>query len=261
MSLDEVWSAAQKAAPFLIALLIATTTLSHVLQSAAQALERYAATTKATWDDKLARRLVRFANGLVSVCDFLVRILPRLTTQARVPDASSSDSDRLPPPPRVPPGLALLVIAIVGSLTMHGCGASAIGTQARIASTVSIATRTAGDSIDAARTRALDDVEHRTEGRAPDVRIAALELEAAHWRPVGQALDAVRDLLRTWASAIALAHAAGGDASLLPPIGETVARAVQLYARIAALARELGADVPELPAEVLALATAVAGGA
>src|SRR5690606_8987137 len=93
----------------------------------------------------------------------------------------------------------------------------------------------------------LDAVEEAHPVRGPE-RDAALDAEAARWRPAGQALDAIREILITWLAAIESARAVGeqGAAALWPRILALASQAVVTYARIADLARELGVDVPAL---------------
>lgn len=143
---------------------------------------------------------------------------------------------------------ALGILALLGALSLlTGCGASALATQARAAQVTAIATAVAGEVIDDARDRALDAVEEAHPVRGPE-RDAALDAEAARWRPAGQALDAIREILITWTAAIESARVLGeqGSAAIWPQVLALAGRAVALYARIADLARELGADVPAL---------------
>jgi hypothetical protein len=187
-----------------------------------------------------------------AIVDDVRAVASSSSEKRRVESAGGSDDS-------IPPGAALVILAAVVAAAMHstGCG-SAIGTQARIASSLTITTRAAGEALDDARAEALDGVEHRTEGLGSEARLAALETEADHWRPVGEALDVVREALRTWVATLSLAQAAG-DEGLLEPITRVVARVVELYARIAALARELGADVPEVPPEVMVIVRSIGG--
>ena len=153
-------------------------------------------------------------------------------------------------------GYALIVgaIAATAALLTCGCGASAVQTHARAALVVSSVTSAAGEAVDAARDVALDRVEadHPTAG---DERSEALDLEAARWRPAGQALDATRAALLAWVQAIALADAAGQEGGdVLSGLLPLAARVVALYAQVAALAVELGAEgVPVLPPAISGL--------
>src|SRR5690606_18734209 len=115
---------------------------------------------------------------------------------------------------------ALGILALLGALSLlAGCGASALATQARAAQVAAIATAGAGEVIDAARDRALDAVEEAHPVRGPE-RDAALDAEAARWRPAGQALDAIREVLVTWTAAIEAARVVGeqGMAAIWPRI-------------------------------------------
>lgn len=157
--------------------------------------------------------------------------------------------------PAIGYGAIVLAIAVgTAALTCSGCGPGAIGAHARAALVVTHATGAAGEAVDAARGVALDRVEAAHPERGP-LRSLALDEEASRWRPAGQALDATRSALLAWVSAIALADAAGDDGSeVLAGLLPLAARVVALYAQLAALAAELGAEgVPTLPPAVRGL--------
>lgn len=157
----------------------------------------------------------------------------------------------------------VVVLVLVGGVvaaahTCAGCGASPVRVAANAATIATTITVTAGEEVDAARDRALDAVEAAHPDVGPE-RSAALDAEAARWRPAGIALDAIRAALLAWTQAIALAHAAGSDA-LWPELVRLAARVVGLYDALIAAVEELGVDdLPALPAEVRALARALGG--
>jgi len=151
----------------------------------------------------------------------------------------------------------LLYVCVVGSAA--GCGASAISTHARAALSTAHVHRAAVTVVEAARGAALDRVEaaHPTDPEHD----AAVLVEAARWRPALEALDAVAVAIGAWVDAIDLARIAEvGDVGLveLLPLG---ARVLALLARVAALARSLGADVPEVPAWLTGLLVGAEPGA
>jgi hypothetical protein len=141
----------------------------------------------------------------------------------------------------------LLGAAAIVAATCSGCGASALTSQAHAARILATTVGTAGTAIDAARSRSLDAVEEAHPQRGPE-RDAALDAEAERWRPIGQALDSIRSALITWLAALEAARVVGdtGTAALWPQILALGGQALALYASIADLARELGADVPAL---------------
>ena len=157
-------------------------------------------------------------------------------------------------------GLAMRAWAVMlgALLSVAGCG-SPIRSAARAGTLLASTHVAAGEQIDAARDRALDAVEaaHPEPGPA---RNAALDAEAANWQPVGLALDAMREALRSYAQSVTLAHAAGEGDALLPEIARLLARLVALYDAIERAAEEAGLEeIPRLPAEVRDLARAMGG--
>lgn len=158
--------------------------------------------------------------------------------------------------------IAMAIMALAAAVALlHVCTGcdSPVRANAQAATLVTELTITAGDEIDAARDRALDEVETAHPEPGP-VRNAALDAEAAHWRPVGLALDAIRAAILAWTQSIALAHASGSDA-LLPELLRLASRVVGLYESLRVAAEELGIDdLPALPAEVRALVRALGGG-
>ena len=158
--------------------------------------------------------------------------------------------------------VALMLVALGASLLLAsqcaGCG-SPIRTAANAATITTELVITAGDEIDAHRDRALDAVEAAHPEHGPE-RDAALDAEAAEWRPLGIALDAIRATILTWTQAITLAHAASSDA-LWPEVLRLAARVVGLYESLRQAALGVGIDdLPALPDEVRSLVRALGGG-
>lgn len=168
-----------------------------------------------------------------------------------------------PRPRRRPPSdgalaLGLVIFAAALSAATSGCGAGAIRTHYQAVTILASTHAVAGAGIDDARSAALDRIEAELP-RGPE-RVAALELEAARWRPLGVMLDTMREALLTWDAAIDAARLAGTeDGELLALLAPLVARVVLLYDQIAAAARELGATLPALPSAARALASAIGG--
>lgn len=79
MDLPELYALGRDAAPYALAILLATTALAHACQHAARAFERYAASTPSKSDDALAARLRRYADSFAGALDFLGAIMPRLS--------------------------------------------------------------------------------------------------------------------------------------------------------------------------------------
>lgn len=154
--------------------------------------------------------------------------------------------------------IGLVIFAAALSAATSGCGAGAIRTHYQAVTILASTHAVAGAGIDDARSAALDRIEADLP-RGPE-RVAALELEAARWRPLGVLLDTMREALLTWDAAIDAARLAGTeDGELLALLAPLVARVVLLYDQIAAAARELGATLPALPSAARALASAIGG--
>lgn len=241
-------------APYVLGALAITTTLVHGLRPIARAVQRWTITTAATWDDGPARWCADRLDWLAGALDAVLGALPHVTV---APGSASKSAGKGGSAALV----MLLAVTVSGSLA-SGCGASTYQVQARAAHLTALATDATGQVIDAARDHALDEVEaaHPEHGAE---RTAALEAEAARWRPAGQALDAIRSALLTWVTSLEAARVLGEDgaAVLWPRALAIAAQVADLYGRVAALARELGATgVPELPAALSAL-LAGAGGA
>lgn len=151
------------------------------------------------------------------------------------------------------PGVTLvaLIVATALAVTCSGCGRGALAVHARAGIATASVLGVAGEELDAARGRALDRVEEQyPEDPEHD---AQLDAEAARWRPAGQALDAAKEALRSWLSAVDLARLADDGEAWLAPTLALVRRVLALYQRVAALSRDLGADVPPLPPFVTGL--------
>lgn len=143
--------------------------------------------------------------------------------------------------------LALAAVAAVG------CGPNALRDNARAALVAGAALETAGGAADAARRERLDAVEAAVS-QSPD-RDEIIRREAARWEPLGAALDACRDALLSWVEALELARIADEGGLGFETFVPFVLRLVLLYDDAARLANSLGAELPELPAVVRALAS------
>ena len=73
---------------------------------------------------------------------------------------------------------------------------------------------------------------------------AAIDEVAAHWRPVGVALDAARAALIAWIAEIEAAH---GDESAIARVLAAAARLIALYAEARLIVEPLGVELPALP--------------
>ncbi len=71
------------ASPYILAILVALTALSHALQAAARAFDHYARSTKAEWDDEAARNAVRFADAMAGALDAVTHWLPRIGVRGK----------------------------------------------------------------------------------------------------------------------------------------------------------------------------------
>lgn len=244
MTLTEIIQTAEAAAPWVLGVLIATTTLAHALVRAARAFHRYALTTPSTLDDEVGERAVRFSEAAASVLEGLAAILPRIGV-GRVPTAPPQN-----PPRRRPPTPPLVVLTLLCAALVSGCGGGAIRVHAHAAAVTAGAVTVAGATVDDARAAALDRVEaeHPTDPEHDE----ELDREAARWRPVGIALDGTRTALHLWLDSLDLATRAGDD-DALPMLVPIAARVVRLYDDAARLATELGVTLPRLPTAVLAL--------
>ena len=123
MTITEILQTLEAAAPWILAILVATTTLAHALARAARAFERWAATTPSPHDDLVARRAVRWADGAAAALDWISALLPRVGL-GRVPTEA-------PPAPKAPsrrgPPEALVALLVAGSLVsgtglLQACG-------------------------------------------------------------------------------------------------------------------------------------------
>lgn len=247
--------AAHEAAPYVLAVLIATTVMVRALLPMARALERWATMTPAAWDDAGARSAVAILEWLAAATASVLVLLPRVTIGE--PDTTDAQrSRRRSSKNRGPgaPGLALLFAVAACSGTASGCGASAYGTHARGATVAAASLSTVGSVVDAARDEALDRVEVEHPTRGPE-RNAALEAEAARWEPVGAALDAARAAVLAWVGAIELAQIAGDSGDSIPALLRLAARVALLYDRLVAVVQTVGiTDVPPLPDVLRAIA-------
>jgi hypothetical protein len=164
------------------------------------------------------------------------------------------------PPSDAGLALALVIVAAALSAALSGCTGQSYRAHAQAIMVTSGGLSVAGSVADAARDAALDAVEAEHPMHGPE-RTAALEAEAARWRPLGVALDAGEPALLVWSEALRMAHLAGTtDADLLPALAPVAARVLLLYDRVVAILEELDVDgVPALPAVVRRLAASMGG--
>jgi hypothetical protein len=153
-------------------------------------------------------------------------------------------------------GAGLLAVA---ALLLAGCGGGAIQTQARAATVTASVLHAGVDVATDARRASLARVEAETEGQPVADRLEALRAERARWSPLGASLDAARQALLTWVASLELALAADEDEDTMPSLLQLALRVVLLYDQAAELAAALGADLPQLPEQVTALAASVGG--
>lgn len=140
-------------APRLLAALLLTTALVHLLLPIARAVERWALTTPATWDDGPARRAVEVLEWAAGLSQLLLALVPRLAVGRPGP----KDASPKPPGGRPPPLPVLLALPLV--LLAVGCSS---GTATPALTTVRDATCTGGRVV----CRALDRVCRASGGPA-----------------------------------------------------------------------------------------------
>ncbi len=132
MTLIEAWQALQDAAPYIVAILVATTALARVAQRAAHALDRWAAASAYAWDDEPASAVARAADALVRALDWLSALLPRigfgsLSTSASAAAKKRAERDDRRGPPGAggagAAGAAILALVIAaGAAPLTACG-------------------------------------------------------------------------------------------------------------------------------------------
>ena len=143
-------------------------------------------------------------------------------------------------------------VAVTLAGFMQGCGASAIGTHARIAQGLGMSLQGAMDVATSARAAELDRVERETEGQPGPDRVSALRAEDARWQPIAHALDVTRGVLSSYVEAIALAHAVdNGDPT--PQLISLAARLVSLWDPLVRLLSDAGITLAPLPDELAAI--------
>lgn len=150
------------------------------------------------------------------------------------------------------------LIALGAAIAASGCGTSALRTQTQTHLVTTGVVATAGETIDTARTEQLDAA---MEAHPPGPeRNAALDEIHAAWRPVGAALDSIRDLLIAWAEGLELAAIANVRDLPWESFTHIIARIVLLYDDIARMTNSLGVEaLPELPGVLRGLATIPGG--
>ena len=80
-------------APYALAALLCTTALVHALLPIARAVERWAATTPARWDDDPAHRLVAALEWLAAASALVLSLVPRITIGRIGPAPRSRDDE------------------------------------------------------------------------------------------------------------------------------------------------------------------------
>lgn len=148
---------------------------------------------------------------------------------------------------------ALFVVLVIAS----GCD-DPIKNQARAATITAGVLTAGGEIVTSARDEAFDAVEERYP--TDPEHDAQLDIEAARWRPVGEALDTARTALGLWIDGIDLARIAGASEDLFDPLRVLAGRVIEAYGRAAEFAEALGQQLPTLPGWVLTLATSLIGG-
>lgn len=253
-------------APRLLAALLLTTALVHLLLPIARAVERWALTTPATWDDGPARRAVEVLEWAAGLSQLLLALVPRLAVGR--PGAPAKDAGPKPGgrPPPLPVLLALLVA--VTSSVASGCGAGALGAQADLIAFGGLAAAEADEVLVGARARELDGVLERAraecspggceEDRAEHHR-AELARAEARWAPVLACRAPVVEALRSWLDGLETAHQAATSEVGLALLLRLGARFVAAYSALVACVEAAAPDV-DLPGLPPALA-GLAGGA
>lgn len=143
--------------------------------------------------------------------------------------------------------VALLVL--VASVT-QGCGASALSTQARAATIVSVGLSSVGHELHDERAQALDAC-HDTDCESTT---------ASAWAPAVAAYESARTALTTWIDALDVARQAGEpDGDVLGALFVAVSRLARQWNELATALRALNVDMPDLPPALAVLLSA--GGA
>ena len=104
-----------------------------------------------------------------------------------------------------------------------------------------------------ARTAAFDRVEAETRGQRVDIRLEALSVEDAQWRPAIAAFEQVRSALRVWIDSIALAAAADRGEDELGALLDLLRSVVESWDPLVRALQLAGVDAPQLPAGVVEL--------
>jgi hypothetical protein len=78
-------------APYALALLVLVTAAVHALLPAARAFQRWTASTTATWDDGVARKLVGALEWMAGASAAILSWVPRLTVGRPAPRPSIAD--------------------------------------------------------------------------------------------------------------------------------------------------------------------------
>jgi hypothetical protein len=158
--------------------------------------------------------------------------------------AALSQPPAAPRPTRIPPsgGAALLILLACGEL--YGCGASALSTQARAATIVSIGLGSVGQELGDERTTALDAC-HDTDCESTTT---------SAWAPAVAAYESARAAMTTWIDALDVARQAGEpDGDVIGALFVAVSRLAREWNQLAAALRGVGVEVPDLPPAIVAL--------
>lgn len=267
--LPPAWlEAAHQWAPYVVAALVLTTALVHLLLPIARAVERWALTTPATWDDGPARRAVEILEWLAGLLRLLLTYVPRIALGGLRGSAPPKDAGPKPPGGRPPPLPVLLALVMAASSVASGCGAGALGAQADLIAFGGLAAAEADEVLVGARARELDAVLERAraecspggceEDRAEHHR-AELARAEARWAPVLACRAPVVEALRGWLDGLETAHQAATSEVGLALLLRLGARFVAAYGALVACVEAAAPDV-DLPGLPPALA-GLAGGA
>jgi|GEM_PF-2028160 len=177
--------------------------------------------------------------GLVTPGSPVGRMLDAATGQGAPPTAAEIAESLTPKGP----GAALL-LAMVLSGGLAGCGASALATQARAATIAGVAMGSVGQELHDERAHALDAC-HDT---------ACEDSTTGAWAPAVAAYESARAALTTWIEALDVARQAGEpDGDILGALFVAVSRIAREWNQLAAALRGVGVEMPDLPPALAAL--------
>jgi hypothetical protein len=250
-------------APYLLAALVVTTALVHLLLPVARIVERWARASAVTWDDAPARRLVEILTWLASLTALLISLIPRLAMGGMREDDPGPQPRRKRQTMREPVEVLVLAVLFAAAPILTACGPSAIATQADLVAIGAIATAGADEVLIAERARALDAVVSRAEAECPSgcdeeraeayrVELAATE---ARWAPVLACRLPVVEALRSWLDGLDTARVAATESVGLALLARLGLRFAAAYSALAVCVEAAApdADLPALPAALSAL--------